>query len=89
MPFYVVSGSMFPIALLPFWSQGFSLALGPTWGIDAMRYAAYTSYSGTGFGYWFDIIVAFASTAVYLGIGFWLFIIVERRVRRDATLAEY
>jgi ABC-2 type transport system permease protein len=88
-PIYVASGSMFPIALLPFWSQGFSFALGPTWGIDAMRYAAYTSYTGMGFGYWFDILVVMLSTVVYLAIGFWLFIVVERKVRRDATLMEY
>jgi len=88
MPLYVASGSMFPIALLPFWSQGFSFILGPTWGIDAMRYAAYASYTGMAFGYWADILVLILSTLAYLAVGFWLFIVVERRVRRDATLVE-
>jgi len=89
MPIYVASGSMFPIALLPFWSHPLSLALGPTWGIDAMRYAADAAYQGLGFGYWFDILVVLASTFVYLAVGFWLFVIVEKRARRDATLMEY
>lgn len=89
MPIYVASGSMFPIALLPFWSHPLSLSLGPTWGIDAMRYAADAAYPGLGFGYWFDMVVVLASTFVYLAIGFWLFVIVEKKARRDATLMEY
>ncbi len=89
MPIYVASGSMFPIALLPFWSHPLSLSLGPTWGIDAMRYAADTTYRGMGFGFWPDILVLVASTIVYLSIGFWLFIAVEEKARRDASLVEY
>lgn len=89
MPIYVASGSMFPIALLPFWSHPLSLALGPTWGIDALRYAAYVSYTGMGFGFWTDIMVLLASTVVYFVIGFRLFITVENKARRDASLGEY
>jgi len=87
MPIYVASGSMFPIALLPFWSHPFSWILGPTWGIDAMRIAA--SYGTAGMQYWVDVLVLIASTIVYLAIGFGLFIVVEKKVRRDATLMEY
>jgi ABC-2 type transport system permease protein len=89
MPIYVASGSMFPIALLPFWSHPLSLSLGPTWGIDALRHAADVTYIGMGFGFWTDILVLIASTVTYLAIGFWLFIIVENKVRRDASLVEY
>jgi len=87
MPVYVASGSMFPIALLPFWSHPFSWALGPTWGIDAMRFAA--GYSAVGSAYWADMLIVFISTMAYLAIGFWLFILVEAKARRDATLEEY
>jgi ABC-2 type transport system permease protein len=87
MPIYVASGSMFPIALLPFWSHPFSWILGPTWGIDAMRIAA--SYGTAGMQYWTDVLVLIASTIAYLAVGFWLFIVVEKKVRRDATLTEY
>lgn len=89
MPIYVASGSMFPIALLPFWSHPLSLSLGPTWGIDAMRQAADAAYVGMGFSYWFDILVVLASTIIYLTIGFGLFVLVENRARREATLMEY
>lgn len=89
MPIYVASGSMFPIALLPFWSHPLSLSLGPTWGIDAMRHAADATYTGMSFGFWPDILVLVASTIIYLAIGFWLFIIVEKKARRDASLVEY
>jgi ABC-2 type transport system permease protein len=89
MPIYVSTGSMFPIALLPFWSHPFSLSLGPTWGIDALRYAADATYVGMGFGYWLDISVLVISTIAYLAIGFWLFIVVENKARRDASLVEY
>ena len=89
MPIYVATGSMFPIALLPFWSHPLSLSLGPTWGIDAMRYAADATYIGMGFGFWLDMLVLFASTIVYLAIGFWLFIVVEKKARREASLVEY
>ena len=87
MPIYVASGSMFPIALLPFWSHPFSWALGPTWGIDALRAAA--GYSAVGSAYWLDMLIVFISTIVYLAVGFWLFILVETKARRDATLEEY
>lgn len=89
MPIYVATGSMFPIALLPFWSHPLSLSLGPTWGIDAMRYAADATYKGMSFGFWPDILVLLASTIVYLSIGFWLFIVVEKKARQDASLVEY
>jgi ABC-2 type transport system permease protein len=68
MPIYVAPGSMFPIALLPFWSH--PLSLGPSWGIDAMRCSADATYTGLGFGYWTDLLVVLASTIVYLVIGF-------------------
>jgi len=87
MPIYVASGSMFPIALLPFWSHPLSWALGPTWGIDALRAAA--GYSALGSAYWFDISILLISTLAYLAIGFWLFILVEAKARRDATLEEF
>lgn len=88
MPIYVITGSMFPIALLPFWTSPFSYALGPTWGIDAMRYAADPTYVGMGFGYWLDIAVVTVTMLAYLAVGFYLFILVENRARKDATLME-
>jgi hypothetical protein len=42
-----------------------------------------------GFGFGLDIAVLVASTIAYLAIGFWLFIVVENKARRDASLVEY
>jgi len=86
-PIYVGTGSMFPIALLPFWSHPLSLSLAPTWGIDAMRYAALTDYSwGLSTGYWGDMAIMALISLVYLGLAIWLFMIVDRVSRRDASL---
>jgi ABC-type multidrug transport system permease subunit len=83
-PIYAVSGSMFPIFLLPFWTQPISYALGPTWGVDAIRDAA---GAGT-FPYWIDIGVMMAITFFYLVIASFLFKKVEVRVRKHGTLVE-
>lgn len=88
-PLYVASGSMFPIALLPFWSHPISLSLGPSWGIDAMRYAADATYVGLGSGYWLDLLVMLGLTAAYVAVGFWLFVVVEEKARREATLTRF
>jgi hypothetical protein len=54
-----------------------------------MRYAASAAYTGMGFGFWPELGVVFASTIAYLTVGFWLFILVEKKARRDASLVEY
>lgn len=86
-PIYVGTGTMFPIALLPTWSHPLSLSLGPTWGVDAMRYAALTDYTwGLPTGYWGDLGMMALLSLAYLGIAIWLFKVVERVARRDASL---
>jgi ABC-2 type transport system permease protein len=83
-PIYVVSGCMFPIALLPFWSQPVSYILGPTWGIDAIRDTV-----GPGmFPYWMDLGVMMVITLAYIAIAAFLFKKVEVRVRKYGTLIE-
>ena len=54
-----------------------------------MRYATDSTYTGLGFGYWIDLSAVLVSTIVYLAIGFWLFMVAEKKVRDDATLVEY
>lgn len=88
-PIYVGTGTMFPIALLPFWTHPLSLSLGPTWGIDAMRYAAIEGYAGLETGFAGDVLIMLALTGVYLAISIWLFVVMEKRARRDATLGRF
>jgi ABC-2 type transport system permease protein len=88
-PIYVGTGCMFPIALLPFWTTPLSLSLGPTWGIDAIRYAALDNYVGFSIGYWGDLIVMTLISFAYVAMAVYLFTVVEKRVRRDANLGRY
>jgi len=85
-PIYVVSGCMFPIALLPFWSHPASYILGPTWGIEAIRETA--SVENVSLSFWIDIGLMMLATLAYLVIAAFLFKKVEDKVRRDGTLVE-
>jgi ABC-2 type transport system permease protein len=99
-PIYVVSGSMFPIALLPFWMHPASYILGPTWGIDAIRIAAGQENVSLAFlrdiigqesaflAFWLDVGVMLLITLAYVVIAAFLFKKVETKSRRDGTLVE-
>jgi len=96
IPLYLISGSMFPIALLPFWVHPAAYVLGPTWGIDAIRLATSQEYISQTF--WagvdpkiaiaFDLAVMFLITSVYAAIATVLFKMVEKRARTTGTLVE-
>lgn len=89
-PIYVGTGSMFPIFLLPYWSHPLSYSLGPTWGIDAIRYAALPGYvEGFAVGYWGDILAMLALSISYVTVSIWLYRAVDRRARRTANLMRY
>lgn len=95
-PLYIISGSMFPIGLLPFWTHPASYILGPTWGVDAIRLAASSKYIDHTF--WrgtsvisaiaLDLAVMFLITLVYVAIATVLFRVVEDKARREGTLVE-
>ncbi len=100
IPIYVISGSMFPIALLPFWVHPAAYILGPTWGIDAIRTAADPGGSSLTFwlalvgqenvflSFWLDLGVMLLITLAYVAIAAFLFKKVETKSRRDGTLVE-
>jgi ABC-2 type transport system permease protein len=95
-PLYIISGSMFPIALLPFYVHPAAYVLGPTWGIDAIRlatsqdYASQTFWIGMGANtaLLLDLTVMLAITAAYVAISVVLFKMVEKRARTKGTLVE-
>jgi ABC-2 type transport system permease protein len=89
IPVYIATGTMFPVILLPLVVQPISFAIGPTWGIDAIRVAALPGYTGIGTGYWFDLVVMLAATACYFALAFYLYVRVERLAKRNGTLEEY
>jgi len=85
-PIYVISGSMFPIALLPFWTYPASFILGPTWGIQAIRAAA--TSADVPLAFWSDIGIMLAITVAYVIVAALLFKLVETKSRRDGTLVQ-
>jgi ABC-type polysaccharide/polyol phosphate export permease len=89
-PIYVGTGSMFPIALLPYWSHPLSLSLAPTWGIDAIRYAALGAYEhGFPTGYWGDVTAMVLLSLLYVTVSIWLYQAVDRKARQTASLMRY
>jgi ABC-2 type transport system permease protein len=87
--FYVGTGCMFPVILLPFWTTPAALILPPTWAIDGMRYATLPGYTGFGWGLGWDIVGAVGVTAIYLAIAGTVFRRVERHVLEAGNLADY
>jgi ABC-2 type transport system permease protein len=95
-PLYIVSGSMFPIALLPFWVHPAAYILGPTWGVDAIRLATSQEYASQSFWAGMNVNVAIALdltvmlliTLAYAVLAAVLFKAVEKRARVKGTLVE-
>ena len=89
VPVYIATGTMFPVAALPFATQPIAFALGPTWGIEAIRKSALAVYVGLGTSYWTDMLVLVAETAIYFALSFYLFVKVEKLAKRNGTIEEY
>jgi ABC-2 type transport system permease protein len=99
-PLYVISGSMFPIVLLPFWTHPVAYLLGPTWGIEAIRWAAGEESLALTFWvgiigqeniflvFWLDLGMMLLITVVYVALAIYLFKKVEIKSRRDGTLVQ-
>jgi ABC-2 type transport system permease protein len=81
-PVWVVTGLLFPVALLPGWVTPISWLLAPRWGIDAIRHAAL----GAG-PVWFPIAMCGVTGAAYLVLAAVFLQIFERAARARATLA--
>lgn len=83
-PVYILSGFMFPVALLPFWTTPFSYLLSPYWAARALH-AATSQWNGVGelFLYWGAMA---GLSAIYLTIARVLFRKVLYRARVNATL---
>ncbi len=87
--FYIGTGCMFPVVLLPFYTNPVSLIFPPTWALDALRYLSIPGYRGFAWGFWGDLLGAVATTAVYLGIAGAVFTRVEHHVLEEGNLSEY
>jgi ABC-2 type transport system permease protein len=87
--FYVGTGCMFPVVLLPFWTNPIALFFPPTWALDALRYISIPGYVGFSWGFAWDLLGAVVTTAIYLGVAGTVFRRVERHVLEVGNLAEY
>lgn len=84
-PVYILCGFLFPIALLPRWTTPVSYLLAPYWAAQALHS---TSSGGVGMGQlaldW-GMLLLFSS--IYFALSGWLFRVMLRRARSDATLS--
>lgn len=80
-PVWLVSGLLFPIAILPGWSRPFSWVLATTWGMRGLLDAA------QGGPVWRDLVMCALLTSAYAIVGI---LILDRFIdaaRRSATLS--
>lgn len=85
--FTLLGGLAFPITILPGWAQTLSQSLPLTWGMTALRTAFRDSALGPEF--YTALGMCLGLGAMYYLFAVVLFQVVERRVRRDATLDLY
>jgi ABC-2 type transport system permease protein len=81
-PVWLVTGLLVPLALLPGWVEWISWVIAPTWGIEAIRAAAFGTESP-----WPAIGMCVLLGAIYLALGAVLLRNFERMARERATLS--
>jgi ABC-type polysaccharide/polyol phosphate export permease len=80
-PVWLATGLLVPLTLLPAWVEPLSWLLAPSWGIRAIREAAF------GTSAWEEIGMCLVLGVVYLGLGAFFLRNFERMARQRATLA--
>lgn len=83
-PVFVVSGFLFPVAMLPVWTVPVSYALPTYWAAKAMHAAARATESLGSIALSWLILIT--TSAVYAFIGVLLFRVLIRKAREKATL---
>jgi ABC-2 type transport system permease protein len=83
-PVYVVSGFLFPIAMLPVWTVPVSYALPTYWGAKALHAASRGSETLASIG--FSWLMLTATSALYALLGLFLFGRLERKAKERGTL---
>lgn len=83
-PIYILSGFLFPIALLPGWTTPFSYLLAPYWAAQALHGASTGDAAPTAILLNLAILSVFS--LLYAFISRWLFKLMLHKTRVDATL---
>jgi ABC-2 type transport system permease protein len=83
-PMFIVGGFLFPVLLLPIWTTPISYVLAPFWAAQALHA---TSSGGAPLSYVFLCwVLLFGFSVLYWFISAWLFRVLLRRAREEATL---
>ncbi|MDR3075007.1 MAG: ABC transporter permease [Candidatus Methanoplasma sp.] len=89
-PIYVISGALVPISALPVGLQHISYLLAPSWGVDAMRYAAFEGYgSMMGTSLLTDIIMMVMLSIAVLIIAYFIMNKAERAILSAGSATRY
>jgi ABC-2 type transport system permease protein len=83
-PVYILSGFLFPIALLPGWSTPLSYLLAPYWSAQALHGSSSGGATPDEIG--FNILMMIVCSAVYLLLSRIIFRAMLKKARVDATL---
>ncbi len=83
-PMFIVGGFLFPVILLPIWTTPISYVLAPFWAAQALHA---TSSGGASLRYVLQCwALLFGFSVAYWFISAWLFRVLLRRAREEATL---
>ncbi len=81
-PVWLVCGFLVPVSLLPHWVRPVSWALGPTWGMRAIRTGAFGGPHGL-----LDVAACFGLAAAYVALGLAVLGTVIDSARKRASLS--
>lgn len=84
IPFLLLCGMSFPIDILPNWLQSFSRILLPTWSVELLRISVSEILDTTMFIH--NLLVLLFLSSIYSLFSIYLFNVIDKRVRINASL---
>lgn len=84
IPFILLCGMAFPVEILPTWLQPISRCLAPTWAVELLRMAVHGITDASAF--WQRLGVLTILSAVLAVLFAWLYRVIDRAVRINASL---
>ena len=84
IPFILLCGMAFPVEILPAWLQCVSRCLAPTWAVELLRMAV-NGVTDTA-AFWQGFAILTVLSAVLAVISAWLYRVIDRAVRINASL---
>lgn len=89
-PIYILSGAVVPISMLPSWTNPISMALAPTWGVEALRNAALAGYEPVfGFDMVGNALMCLGLSLLYAVIAYFLMRRIVNNVLETGSFTRY